>query len=315
MAPESTAIPRLQADAGLIALIASALLMVFALNVLLQAIPLQILNPAWQLRLVGSITANSGFAITGFALLHLAANLDPLNQRLADRRRFARRWALAAAIGFLLLIPLQLNAVWSGISATKAEQVRQRNTTSQGIQRVRQAVVRATSLADLQQQLVAVRGPSLTANALQRPLPEVKRALLQEADRLDQELRTSPLGPRGGDVWALLQENLRTVLLALLFCFCFAAGSQLPGAAAPSTTGLPPTEELPLLAWINRGLSRKWRRLRYGLPSADSSASTNPGSSDPAGARGLAGLLGSKLNRKRPRDTSKARKRWRQGRY
>lgn len=314
MSPERT-VPRLQADSGLIALIANALLAIFVVDVLFQAVPLQILNTAWQLRLVGGITANGGFAITGFALLHLAANLDPLNQRLADRRRFARRWALAAALGFLLLVPLQGYAVWSGISVTRAEQVRQRNDTGQAVGRVRRAVARATSLQDLQQQLAAVQGPTLTPSALQRPLPEVKRALLQEADRVAVELSRSPLGPRGGELWGLLQDNLRTVLLALLFSLCFAAGSMMPTASAPATSGLPITEDPPLLNQMGSGLISWWRQQRYRWQTRPKVVKAPPRPALSGFRPGLVARIREMLSRKGPRDTTKARSRWRRGRY
>jgi len=258
------------ADASLLALIANGLLAVFVVEVLFKAVPLQILSPAWQLRMVGVITANGAVAITGFGLLHLAANLQPLNQRLADRRRFVRRWALVAALGFLLLVPVQGYAVWNGISITRAVQLRQRNGANQAIERVRQVVARATSLPELQQQLAAVQGPTLTANALQRPLPEVKLALLKEADRVQQQLRQQPVGPNGVDLWSLMQDNLRTVLLAVIFAIAFAGGSQLPGSQSVSSVpGVSSMEDPSLLTELRRAIKRGWRRLGSG-PRANS---------------------------------------------
>lgn len=307
--PPEHSVPRLQADSGLIALIANALLAIFVVNVLFQAVPLQILDTTWQLRLVGGITANGGFAITGFALLHLAANLDPANQRLAVRRRFARRWALAAALGFLLLVPLQGYAVWSGISVTRAEQVRQRNDTSQALGRVRQVVAGATSLQDLQQQLAAVQGPTLTPSALQRPLPEVKQALLQEADRVALELSTSPLGPRGKELWVLLQDNLRTVLLCLLFSVCFAAGSRMPNGAARGSSGLPLNEDLPLLTQIGTCLINWRRQLRHAWKVRSIAMKARPRRRAPLHSfrPNLLARIQKKFNNRRPRPTQRPR--------
>ena len=262
---DNTPIQRSSPDASLLALIATGLLAVFVVEVLFKALPLQILSPAWQLRMVGVITANGAVAITGFGLLHLAANLQPHNQRLADQRRLVRRWALVAALGFLLLVPVQGYAVWNGISVTRAVQLRQRNRANQAIERVRQVVAGATSLPELQQQLAAVQGPTLTANALQRPLPEVKRALLKEAERVQQQLRQQRLGPNGADLWALVQDNLRTMVLALIFAIAFAGGSQLPGRRALSAApGVPAEEEPSLLSELSQACARIWWRLKQG---------------------------------------------------
>jgi hypothetical protein len=68
--------------------------------------PIQLLNPAWQLKFGSALINASPFPLIGLGALHLARVLDPDDPLLCRRCRLASRLAVAVALGFLLLIPL-----------------------------------------------------------------------------------------------------------------------------------------------------------------------------------------------------------------
>lgn len=72
--------------------------------------PLQLLNPLWKLRLAGSLVKSAPFALLGLALLQIAVELGPHDPRLKSRQRLCNQLAVIAALGFLLLVPLQGDA-------------------------------------------------------------------------------------------------------------------------------------------------------------------------------------------------------------
>ena len=92
---------------GLLALV---LVLFFALQLLTVLLPFQPLDPAWQWRLSTVLINGAPLPLLALALLLIAGQLDPDDPVLKQRRRLFSQLAVAAAIGFLLLLPLQLSA-------------------------------------------------------------------------------------------------------------------------------------------------------------------------------------------------------------
>ena len=89
---------------GVVALV---LFVLFATLVAGALWPVQLLNPLWQLRLAGSLINGAPFALLGLALLQIAVELGPHDPRLKSRQKLCSQLAVIAALGFLLLLPLQ----------------------------------------------------------------------------------------------------------------------------------------------------------------------------------------------------------------
>lgn len=89
--------------------LAGLVLLVLFLAILAGALfPIALLAPAWQLSFGGALINSSPVALTGLALLHLAAALAPTDRLVAGRRRLAAQLAIPAAFGFLLLLLVPL---------------------------------------------------------------------------------------------------------------------------------------------------------------------------------------------------------------
>jgi len=80
----------------------------------------------------------------------VAVWVDPGNQRLRARRNALRRWALAAALGCLLLVPLQGWAGWRLYRTVTGSQQQQLSQASQKLADLRQAISSATTHQELQ---------------------------------------------------------------------------------------------------------------------------------------------------------------------
>ena len=84
---------------------------VFVLFVLLCIVPiwpLRILDPFWLLRLAHQILQFAGLVLMGIAMMELARKTAPWRRHLRARRALILSSVNMVAVGFLLLIPLQV---------------------------------------------------------------------------------------------------------------------------------------------------------------------------------------------------------------
>ena len=84
---------------------------VFVLFVLLCIVPiwpLRILDPFWLLRLAHQILQFAGLVLMGIAMMELARKAAPWRRHLRARRALILSSVNMVAVGFLLLIPLQV---------------------------------------------------------------------------------------------------------------------------------------------------------------------------------------------------------------
>ena len=154
-----------------LSVVALVLFVLFASLVAAALFPLQLLDPAWQLRLAGALINTAAFPLLGLALLQIAAELGPHDPLLNNRARLCAQLAVAAALGFLLLLPLQTIAgLQTSRSLNNAQAARLQGAEAK-LKALRQAVAGAASNADLNQQLQKLQGPVLGPADIAQPLP------------------------------------------------------------------------------------------------------------------------------------------------
>jgi hypothetical protein len=93
-----------------LSLLALVFVLSFALQLAAVLFPLQLLEPAWQWRFANALINGAFLPLLALALLQIGVSLDGSDQRLRQRQRLFRQLAVAASLGFLLLLPLQLSA-------------------------------------------------------------------------------------------------------------------------------------------------------------------------------------------------------------
>jgi hypothetical protein len=136
------------------------LLSSFLIN-LINAAPLRLLDPVWQLNLFGLLLGSGGFALIGALLICLARTFNQSDRQLLKRARLVRRLATWVALGWFLLIPLQLFVgvrLLNSKGKTELEQI-------QAFERIAKAVKEARSEFELRQALAQLPN--------QPPLPRI----------------------------------------------------------------------------------------------------------------------------------------------
>lgn len=206
--------------------VALVLLALYATIVLGAALPVRLADPAWQLRLYNAVVNASAFPLVGLALLHLSSDLDPESKTLARRAGFFARLAVPIALGFLLLIPLQGYLLWQQSSNLASGATNQLARQERTIATLRQAVQQAGSVAELQQRLSTLQGPTLGPAEQALPLGQLKNQLtvaLEQADRALQRRRTQL---PAADPLNLISLALRNGFACLALAIGFAALGQ-----------------------------------------------------------------------------------------
>jgi hypothetical protein len=192
------------------------LILIFAVNTVFALPPLQLLDPLWQLRMAGLLLATAPFALLGCALISLAPPPGRDTQKSAGQiLRQLQRLAPIAALGFFLLIPLQLHAAWSQLRSADVETQK----TLRAIQRRVDGVQKAASAADLSQLAQGLpadwqprAGESLEVNRqrlLARAEPELARLKVQSGERQQQTIQK------------VLKDVVRDSLIAFLYGYAF----------------------------------------------------------------------------------------------
>jgi len=212
--------------------VALVLFLLFASSLAAVLFPLQPLAPAWQLRLAGTLVGGAPFALLGLALLRIASELGPYDSRLSRRTQLCSRLAVAAALGFLLLLPLQTMAgLQQGRSLNQAQAGRFQRAEAK-LKALRQAVASATTNADLNEQLQQLQGPVLGPADIAQPLPLLKAQVGAVLDQGDQQLRRDREASQPTSPLQLLPELLRQAFSCLLLALGFAALAQRQSSPA-----------------------------------------------------------------------------------
>jgi len=210
--------------ARLLAALSTALLVGFAAICLLGLLPPQLLDPGWQWRFSGLLIDNGSVAVVAFALLHLAAYIDSQNDRLQRRLAALGPWATAAALGFLLLIPLQGLAVARGLSDASLQSSRQLRQFVSTLTQLRKDIQAAPDSASLQRRLPSTLASAIGPVALQQPLPQLRAQVLAMVDQTQQRANARMgAGVTPSALWPVIQRSLLVLLIAPAYAAAFAA--------------------------------------------------------------------------------------------
>jgi hypothetical protein len=213
---------------GLLALV---FVLIFALQLLVVLLPFQPLDPAWQWRLSNSLINGAPLPLLALALLVIARVFDPEDPELEKRLRRFSRLAVVAALGFLLLLPLQLSAGLRQQQAVGNAQVSRIVNAEKHLAQLRQITARASSNAELNVSLQKLSGPVLGPADLALPLPLLKaqvNAVFDQAQiQINNDRTALPSAPAATANTELLRNSLACLLLATAFAaFGHRAGSE-----------------------------------------------------------------------------------------
>lgn len=205
------------------------LFVLFGTQVAAPLLSTQLLLPSWQLRFAASLISAAPLALLGLALHQIAVQLSAADKRLRNRQKSLAGLALAAALGFVLLIPLQASATFRQSSALQKVQSARIANAERRLAAMRQVVATATSNDDLNRRLQELNGPVLGPADVAQSLPllkaQVDAVLDQAAIQIRRERQANPPLSR----IALLPDLARNAIADLALAIAFAALSRRPG--------------------------------------------------------------------------------------
>jgi hypothetical protein len=207
---------RILFDGGAIALF--VIFLVHLIPVLLKTNPT---SPQWQGEFVDVLVNEGLLAFLGFVLLHLAGFIQPSHDRLRRRLRMAKRLAVLAVAGYLLLVPLQ---IWSSVGSFASAQAKRAAYLEQGarLSEIREALQDSSGVNDLNVRLQSLLQPALTSEQMAQPFPQLRTSLLADNASQQQKLSQQLMkNAEGGDFFAAIVR----VGSALGWALAFASGA------------------------------------------------------------------------------------------
>ena len=196
--------------------------------VVLALFPLRFADSQWQLGVLANLVANGSWILIGLVLLHLASMLQPGNGALSQRLMLWRRLAALAAVGYLLIVPLQVAITWIGVDASRNTPERVISKSESELKDYRDALMGSANLTDLKWRLGAIPGtPALPAQASLVPYSVVRERLLQQLEQAETRLRqrVQTIQPRPNAL-ELGHQTARGALASLMLALGFASGAE-----------------------------------------------------------------------------------------
>lgn len=248
--------------AGRLEILAFVLISVYGSGVAISLFPPKLLDPAWQINAIKVVLDNAAIALLGMGLMHLATYLAPDRIGLQRRRSGLSRLAVLAALGFLLIIPLQCHSIWKAYTITGATINRQQLNISTKAEGIRTAVNESTSPEDLKRRLQALQSPDFRINfgdfnfaAL--PLTQLKQQILTQLDQAEGRFKTTYRQPDQAAVEEVFRGSLTVIISAAAFAIGFAAVAQRKNSPFTFLVEIPsiPSQMLSFL-WPRRGRSK-----------------------------------------------------------
>lgn len=229
--------------AGLLRIAAFCLYGVFLTSVVPLFLPPRLLDPAWQLLAINTLFTASPFPLLATCCLLLGRSPDPravlTSRMLQGGMRLAAR---LASIGFVLLVPLQISALWRVSILAEVPANRLISTLTSA----RTEIQSSLTLAELNTALAKLPGnPKLPAN-FNLPIPDFQKATIQ---RLSQDLAIQKQqqsqrirNRRLVDAFNLAKNAVLAALLSVFFAA--AAGVPIRRPAQPQLKGFQPFKTL-----------------------------------------------------------------------
>jgi hypothetical protein len=211
-------------EAGLILQgIGLALIIVYAVTVTAVAVPVELLQPQWIEKVSGSLRGGASFPLVGAGLMVMAELLDPGSWRLARRVGRIRGLALWAALGFVMLIPLQIAV---GINLQYQQKHRNQAVVKEFSELFTDIRV-APDEASLKQAIARLPGaPPILPERFRDPLPKVKQEVLDQLNPQLQDLNRRQELEQGQGWRSWSQATLKDSLVNALFAMAFLVVAQ-----------------------------------------------------------------------------------------
>ena len=208
--------------------LALALAILFATVLAGAMFPLEPFDPAWQARFIPALINIATLPLISLALLRIGTVLAPQDPFMKRRRILFEQVAIAAALGFILLIPLQITANLRLQQRDVAEQTQRIKTIETRLSAVRQAVDEAKNSADLNARLRGLSFVELAGTEVTKPLPELRDEVNIAFARMQKQIAQEKTNLPSANPLLLLPELLRSTIALLALAGGYAAFARRP---------------------------------------------------------------------------------------
>ncbi|MFN9058358.1 MAG: HpsJ family protein [Cyanobacteriota bacterium] len=198
--------------------IAYSLILVFLAQVITSLFPLALLQPQWMVRVSTALRGTASLPLLALGLFMLAGLIDEEVLPSGRQLKLMRQIATYAAIGFLLLVPLQSYGLVRSINNQVQESQAQLNKLAAAANQIQQA----TTEQQLRQAIREIPGGEQIANRpLGADLQTIKTGLLGRlrptVKRLENQLKDNQNQALQNTVGPLVRDGLISLAYALGF--------------------------------------------------------------------------------------------------
>ena len=151
-----------------------------------------------------------------------------MNNSIQARRNFFGSIARWAMLGFLFLLPLIGYATWAGSNAIKIQNEIQINTAKNTNDNLVKFIGLATSPSELQAGLIALNGPNIPNQLLDKPLPLLKKQALLIVNQAYESFLLGVKNRGSEQFIPLYSQALKAFMLSILGAVASAALSWNP---------------------------------------------------------------------------------------
>ncbi len=194
-------------------------------GLLFTSLPVRLLDPAWQLRLMSAILANTTFLLLGTLLVCSGMYLDEKNQKLQQQAGFLRKAAGWFSVLLVIIIPFQF---YAGFRANRAVQATE-NQSIQLIKKIIRGATAANNEAELRSFLATLPSPPPLPARFDAPFPEIKNRLITNFDSQLNAANFQAGELRRKRLEQFIGEAVRNSVLAVLMAIGFSGIAEKEG--------------------------------------------------------------------------------------
>jgi hypothetical protein len=196
-----------------------ALILVFLAQIIPALFPIALLQPEWMVRFSGSVRGIASLPLIALGLFMLANMIDDKVMPSSSHLQLMRRIASLAAIGFLLLIPLQTYGTVVGIRS----QLQQNQAQLNRLTSAAELVQNASNESQLRNAIRAIPGADGVADQpLGADVKIIKSALLDKLRESTNKLQTQLDNSKTKAIQNIIPPLIRDAIISLAYAIGFA---------------------------------------------------------------------------------------------
>jgi hypothetical protein len=196
-----------------------ALILVFLAQIITALFPIALLQPEWMVRFSGSLRGIASLPLMALGLIMLANMIDDKVMPSSSHLQLLRRIASLAAIGFLLLIPLQTYGSVAGIRS----QLQQNQAQLNSLTSAAELVQNASNESQLRDAIRAIPGADGVADQpLGADVKTIKSALLDKLRESTNGLQNQLDNSKTKAIESIIPPLIRDAIISLAYAIGFA---------------------------------------------------------------------------------------------